>query len=375
MIRSFLFGLVVVAVMNGVACGVDNQVRDFLVYDVDSSTQQYRLMRSRIETLDNLREGRGSVAKLRGGGKANIENGNPETEQEWAEAIVVSGDSTPDIQVVMRDNGVAMPWDFHSAMMLTLYHHLEQASLFFDSLGVSPDVVGTMRVYYNMPITVNLWMLPLPLVTDNAAYISTIDAFVIPPQVILNDVPLYANRGVVVHEYSHAVFNRLVDADRRVPVYALESWDNLVVNERRSLDEGVADFFAAVAVSDPNFLAASISDAEELGIDRDVSVERLYDAALRASVQSDDLVDYDPYILGSVVASALWALRGSTDADTVTSAVVGALNRIKGIDERLTLTLFFDFVIEGLPADLQEAGCQLFAMRLDAVAGDLACVR
>jgi hypothetical protein len=256
--------------------------------------------------------------------------------------------------------------------MLTLYHHLERAAEHFDAAGVSHATVRALPVYFSASYQASL-LLPIPLLTDNAAYVMTLDAFLIPPRLVLKDVPLFANRGVVVHEYSHAVFNRLVHQDRRVPRYLLESWSDPVINELRSLDEGVADVFAALAVGDPAYLLPSIPNPEDYDIDRDLSVERYYDDALRGEVISASVTGYDPYRLGSVVASAIWALRPSVDDATLAQAVATALRDIADPAPEFSVSQFLDRLVLALPAAARANACQLFHARFSAVEGGLTC--
>ncbi|MEE8410308.1 MAG: hypothetical protein V3T05_11925 [Myxococcota bacterium] len=353
------------------ACGSDTPI-EFLIYDRDPGAQVYRLTRSRILTLDDAHAGRGSVATLRGGGSLLVSSGEPQTAQEVRDALRITGDETPSIQWVERDNGVAMPLDFDSLMMLTLYHHLERASEYFSMIGVAPARVRALPVYYFTELKIALLPLPIPLLTDNAAYIVTLDAFFIPPRLLLNDVPLYANRGVVVHEYGHAVFNRVFHRDNRVPAYLLEDWPTETVNELRSLDEGLADIFAALAIGDADFIAPSIS-IELFEIDRDVSIERFYDTELHGTVVTGAVGGYDPYPLGSVVASALWALRSDVDDAVLGRAVITTLEALAGVGDGFRLTQFFDRFVVELPADARVTACQLFRDRLPAVEADLTC--
>ena len=354
-----------------VACVDGGTPSEFLIYDVDPALGEYRMMRARIDTLEDPHRGIGTVAEVRGGGSMVIKNADPQTEAEWQEAFVLDGDAAPDIQWALRDNGVAMPLDFDSAMMLTLYHHLERASEYFDGIGVPLTAVRRLPVYYATNLEVTIFFLPVPLLSDNAAYVMNVDAFLIPPRNILDDVPLFANRGVMIHEYSHAVFNRLVHGDTRAPAYLLEDWPPAVMNEMRSLDEGAADFFAASAVDNSDFLSASIP--EEFDIDRDLAAERHYDDEVRWSVTNDDILSYDPYQLGSVIASTLWALRADVDHATLAKAVVAALDSTAPVDT-FTVVAFFDSVVDELPVAIRTDACLLFAERLDVVAVELTCL-
>jgi hypothetical protein len=353
-----------------VACGSESVPADYLVYDRDPVTQQYRLVESRIETLADVTRVNGSIVNVRGGGNLRAASREPATEQDWIDALSISGDDAPEVHYEVED-GVVIAWDFDSLMMLTLYHHLERAAEYFTSIGVPHTSVRKLKVFYYAEL--KTWIpLPIPLLTDNAAYIATLDAFLIPPGLILNDVPLCANRGVVVHEYSHAVFNRLVHGDRRVPRYLLDDWPTEAVNEMRSLDEGVADIFAALAVDDPDFISPSVS-AELFDIDRDVSKERVYDDDLLSAVMTDGTAAYDPYALGSVVASALWAIRSDVGSETLGQAVVRALAAMSGQSPTFRLTDFADQLTAELPLAARASACGTFRTRLPAVKDDLGC--
>ncbi len=354
------------------ACG-ETSSRRLLVYDLDANGK-YALVEAEVSTLRSIKRGRGDVAFLRGGGSVVAASAEPKTEAEVKDALTVRGDGAPSISYVVED-GLVVPWDFDSVMMLSLYHHLETASAYFGALGVSLAEVRRLPVYYNPQLSSGL-LGPVPLFTDNAAYAFTLDAFLIPPRLALSGgVPLFANRGVIVHEYSHAVFNRLVHHDRRAPRYLLDSWPELGINEMRSLDEGIADTFAALALGDPDFISPSIP-ADVLGASRDVSMERFYDDTLLANAEGDT-ASYDPYPLGSVVASAIWALVPSVGADTLGAALVTALRQLgdttaETVDFRLTQ--LFDQLVLALPPAEQSSACLLFHTRLTAVETELSCV-
>ncbi len=349
-------------------CGGGPAPSAFLVYDLDPASGRYRLQPAVIDTLTDPERGDGELARLRGGGTVRVSLATPSTEAEWRRALTMHGDQEPSIRFDVNPRGTAIPWDLDSAMMLTLYHHLERAAYGFAAAGVAPESVRKLSVYYFADVRVPF--LFLPLITDNAAYMVTLDAFLIPPRVALDDVPLYANRGVVAHEYSHAVFNRLAYGDQRVPPYLLVEWPEEAVNELRSLDEGLADFFAALFTGDPRFLAASIPG--ELSDKRDLAVERHYDVELALEVGGDGTAEYDPYPLGTVVASALWALGGSVARDELAAAVLRALPHTPA-SASFRLTWFVDALVDELDPSVRAVACQLFQARLDAVAGELTC--
>lgn len=326
-----------------------------------------------ILTFTDASRGLGSVAELRGGGSLELATTPPVTEADYLGAIRVEGHETPSIELELDSAGVAVPWDYESLLLVSLYHHLERARAFFDRAGVPGAVVGRLPVHYSPRYSLPLIPLPLPLFTDNAAYAPTLDAFLIPPSFFLDDVPLVANRGVVVHEYSHAVFNRRVMGGVKVAPYLVETdWPDVARNELRSLDEGLADLFGALEVGDPGFIEPSIPP-EKLDLDRNLEEDHTYDAELLLRSTGDAIGDYDPYPLGSVVASTLWALRAAAGGDVALAEV--ALEASAGLSpgSGFRLETFFDRVHELLPETARREACVLLHARLEAIAERLSC--
>lgn len=342
--------------------------RRYLVMDYDAERERYETVESQIETLDDARAVSGDIAFLRGGGNLVIGEPAPQTEGEFADALRIENDNTPRVSYEV-DGGRVTAWDFDSLLMLTLYHHLERAAFYFEEIGVGRDVVGQLPVYYAPSLS---FIIPVNLLTDNAAYAFTMDALLFPRQMFLSDLPLAANRGVIVHEYSHAVFNRLVHGDARAPQYLVEPWPDAAINRMRALDEGVADIFGALAVGDPNFISPSISE-EEFDIDRDVSRERHYTQELERTVVDGDPARFNPYILGSVVASTVWALRPHVDDTRLGRAVVDALVDFSTVGPAFDLSDFFDSLHAHLPTEAQPSACTIFTERLTAISEQLTC--
>lgn len=354
------------------SCGnepVDQDAR-FLVLDWNADSKQYEVIESEIETIDSVETASGAIAEMRGGGDIVTGASDPQTEEEYKRALLIEDDESPSITYEV-EGGVVEAWDFHGFLMLTLYHHLEKAAFYFEEIGVDRDTVGRLPVYYAPELN---FIIPINLLTDNAAYAFTLDAFLIPPQFVLEDVPLSANRGVIVHEYSHAVFNRLVHNDARAPAYLLDAWDDPSSNRMRALDEGVADIFAALALEEPNFISPSIS-GPGFDIDRDLAKERFYTSSLRNDVETTPMGEFNPYELGSVVASTVWALRGDVDDQRLGEAMVATLRDFSAVGEGFDLTDFFDLLHANLPPASQADACAVFEDRLTVIAEDLQCAR
>ncbi|MFP4601052.1 MAG: hypothetical protein ACLFVJ_22580 [Persicimonas sp.] len=343
----------------------------FLVLDWNADQRQYEVVESTIETLDDVEAVDGEVAYLRGGGDIIAGTSEPQTEADYKEALLIEGDETPQARYE-REDGAVKGLDFHSFLMFTLYHHLEKSVDYFQSIGVGEDTVGRIPVYYSPTLS---FIIPVNLLTDNAAYAFTLDAFLIPPQVLLEEIPLAANRGVIVHEYSHAVVNRLVHEDARAPAYLLDDWPDAAANRMAALDEGVADIFGALATGEPNFIGPSISE-ELFDIDRDLSKQRVYDEALLDEVDTTPQSSFNPYALGTVVASTVWALRDDVDDDEALGrAVADTLRDLSGPEPTFRMADFFNKLWDNLPSHVQDAACDIFTDRLAAISQELQCAQ
>lgn len=343
--------------------------KTFLVYDRNAGDGGYELVESRIETLDDVESIRGETAKLRGGGSIQLRESNPQTAEEFENALAVADSKSPVADYDIRGDGVVVPGDFHSAMMFTLYHHLERARAFFIAAGVSEAALGSVPVHYYARIQI---IVPVDILSDNAAYAFTLDAFLIPPSFALDDVPLSANRGVVVHEYAHLVFNRLVEEDARAPEYLIEPWPAPAINRLSALNEGIADIFAALETGDPNFIDASISD-ELFDVDRDLSKDRQLDDDLLADVRESGRAGFNPYELGTVIASTVWELEALTDDDRLTRSLVETLRDFAGTEADFSIADFFNRLHAHLPAEIRDRACEIFESRLVAIREELSC--
>lgn len=364
--------LLVVLSLAFTGCGPDEVENGiFVVLDLDSETREYALTERPIDTLTDVPTMDGSLVEFRAGGDLVATSEEPQTESEWRNALLVEGSTTPAVEY--EENGkVVVPLGFHTTVLFTLAHHVEQSAEYFDSIGLTEsEKVGRIPLYYRPSLDTGLLPVPVPIFTDNAAYAFTLDAFIIPPRLLLNDLPLAANRGVIVHEYSHAVFNRIVHEDRRAPSYLVEDWPQVAVNEMLSLDEGVADIFGALQTREANFIEPSLSSG--IALDRDLDETRFYSQSLLDVAESQDEIDYDPYRIGSVVASTIWSLRDELGEDRLGSLVLDSLRAIADPDENFRLTDFVNAFVALVPESSREFACNRFLQRFTAVSAAITC--
>jgi hypothetical protein len=220
----------------------------------------------------------------------------------------------------IEDDGVFWPVDFHTWNLVSAYYNFEQAYEFFGALftaaGQAKAQLANARIFYfpEMIITADH---PTEPVKDNALFFSPIRGIAVLPFDVLQQIPLSINPGVMTHEYSHRVFNIRVYRGESVP-NVIASWSagngGLGLNLIRSLDEGMADFFAygqtcqSAAGCNAQFMASSLpaqeSEARDLTVPRCLT-QSLYDALITAL--GSQFSDFGlQYVVGTVFANALY---------------------------------------------------------------------
>lgn len=327
-----------------------------------------------LTTLESAREVRGASILMRGGGSVLLEAAvlegtlTAETEAALRETTLVKGDVSVEAEYRVED-GVLVPTDWDSLVMFSFYRGVEQGREYFSELGVPEDALRQTTCYFKLNLT-SAFAFGAPLVTDNAGFSPIADSFFLFPNQVLNEgLPLALNVGVTVHELSHAVKHRMIHGEDRLPL-SLDGWGDEAMHTDASIDEGLADFFAAHYTGDPNFIAESIDESFEL--ERDISVETRFTADLHEQAMADELM-YDPYPLGTALASWLWAIPASdTERSELAVAVVTTLAGLRphlGPDYRLVE--FLELVVLNLEGALKERACELLRVRLDSSFGEV----
>jgi hypothetical protein len=200
-------------------------------------------------------------------------------------------------------DGVAIPGDTDGLMLFTFYSHLAAARRAVDERGVDVGPIFPMAGAWNAAADWSLEFSP----SDNAAYATGANVFLLLPDGGARDVPLLANQGVIFHEFGHAVFHLLTTGDPSGPP-AIDELDSAAANWQASLHEFFADASASLLLDDPRFLDASVSMPRR-HVDADAAYTDDLDPADYAASADDLLAFYDPYPLGTVYASVSWDLR------------------------------------------------------------------
>ncbi|MBJ80141.1 MAG: hypothetical protein CMH60_02370 [Myxococcales bacterium] len=361
--------LTLCVILTGTACQEANLFgpQTVLIYGFNKESQEYNLHESYLETLENARRIRGQALKMRGGAIINVEtlalSGDLDlkTEEQAQNFDLVSADGPVWAQYEVR-NDVLHPTDWESLLMFSFYHHVEKGLAFYETLGVPESARGQILTHFQVRVS-SLLLGGLPLIGKNAAYTPVDDAFLLFPDFTeSNRIPLLINEGVVVHELSHAIKHRIIHGENRLPIPLRDQWENPALNAYNSDDEGIADFFSSLYTNDPDFIRLSIKDKS---LDRDIAIARPFSQELYDNMQEDSL-GYDPYPLGSAIASWLYAIGDDeTKRTQVAQALVQTLINLEPqLNANYHLHTLTQALIANLPDDLAEAGCNLLDERL-----------
>src|SRR5262249_45213393 len=143
------------------------------------------------------------------------------------------------------------------------------------------------------------------------------------------------------------------------------SWPDAAVNYLRSLNEGLADVHAVMRTGRPNFILPSLPI---IGSDRDVSIQRSYTDDLRSQAEQLSYNGYNPYPLGTVVASAMNEIAGTFERARVAQLSIGAVRAMQATyGPRFRISDFLNLVVMQASAAEQPVVCGVFTQRFALV--------
>ncbi len=257
---------------------------------LDILDDDYALVQQSIDTLHTPKRMEGELGNLYVGGVFK-------TDLQTAEIEYSSGRPLH-VHYSIHD-GTAHPVDRDGLIAFSFYKHLEDTVNFIQQGDASLGDILPMHTAIS-PVISDLTLAFLPM--ENAAYVPTLHHFLLLTDAIPKDVPLAANKGVVAHEFGHALFHYLTTGGtttQRFLQMDAEGYESVY-----SLDEGLADVLGYLVSNRPNFIADSLTDQ-----DRALDTEHLAVDVNPLPGESDDegfLPTYDPYSLGSVFAATVW---------------------------------------------------------------------
>jgi|GEM_PF-1948711 len=279
--------------------------------------------------------------------------------------------------------------DYDSLAYLTAFANFEKVWSFmseYDNTGATDEhaIVG----FYGEVVVSNLITMPV-IAADNAAYVSTLDGWLVLRSVALSGeaLPLGMNDAVIAHEFAHRYVhhNLHLRTDEN-----FDLWRSATVNgfasstdafNLRGIDEGIADVFALAYSGKPDFIERSITSATPAISARDVEGEFAdlvtYEHFLNGGYPDNDFQDacngdlssegFNFYCIGTLFARVMWDTAGG-DANALRTEVLPVLEpALADASERIQRNgangLLFrpSFVLEPLaqrlPANRQQAFC------------------
>lgn len=318
-----------------------------------------------VRTLSNLARMEGHVVRLLAGARFRYdpeELVNAAGEEQARDMLRIQEGVAPAFDGFVR-GGVVHGSDFHSVNLLTTYWNFEHAFLWFQERGLAEGEVGTLDAHY-FPEFVEVVNGAEQPMTNNALFFPLFKSFLVLPFEDIGAIPLSMNEGVVAHEYSHAVFNARVFGGESTPWPYLRLEEDPAawirqINLLKSLDEGLADYFGASIVGDPDFMARSLPAYARA---RDPRTLRCVTPALREALRSD-LSEYDPYPLGTVLHHVLHALGGEEVGRAAVAALVDLGSDLRAQGPDLDEAQLLARVIGRLGEDRRARACGLAADR------------
>ncbi len=326
-------------------CGEPPEGIRTLVVDYPAPGGGLGLVERELFTVEDLETLAGTTARFTRGGRVIIDledmtdltarssaNGTEPTPEELA-ALVLEDLGEPVSLSWLEDGDLVVPQDYDTLSMLTIYYHLER----FDGWlrDHDGDLPGPLRVLYH-PTMVDETTTGLHVpILDDMGYVRFVEVIVVLPCPDAERAPLPVNPGVVAHEAAHWLFDDLV-LRHHLPRFEVDQARAAAL--LNAFDEGTADFLAAAYTQDPRFLGKSIP---ALAYVRDVSQHHVFTAHMAEAAGEPG---YDPYALGSVWASTLWAIAELTSIDwtvkTLLTTLSASVARLPWFDE-LTLPQAF----------------------------------
>jgi len=290
---------------------VSGPIQMQLIQPVPNEHCKYTIAPATISTIQSLNQMKGTV------GKVVYSRDNLGTRPEILDAGV--GFEPVDVQFA-KSGETYFPLDYHSLFAASLYYAIERGHILFSSLDPTADLSRIVPNFSDTSIVHEARRTfgeigAKPEVTDNAEYLSRrIKAggqtteirnyFFSFPTDTVKDMPLGLNLGIMVHEYTHMVFNYLFYEAAFARNADVSKDDQraarTTLNTIRSMDEGNADYFGFLASQDPGFFLCSYP-----GENRDLSVSKTINSYYE-SIATDS--EFDPHVGGAVWAYALYKI-------------------------------------------------------------------
>ncbi len=284
----FLITILLLPVIFMVGCGDSNVSGDRILLAFDNGTGHYVKKEVTLKYVTDLAHMQDKAVTVNYGGTLHVE---AQPNGQNMRAYFEKG-RAPNAQFI-KSSGVLIPQDYDTRIMATILFSYEQLKDFYESLGATSKMTFPQTVYAQAKIMDGAGKVS----GDNAAYISTFDAFIFWLFDLPSMYPIPLNTGIIAHEYFHSVFTSLtpkttlmqnkpdtsadllemwrVAADPRIVADGnyfsdlCQGKSNLhLVNSGAlvasnfyifsAINEGMADYFGYLYSTNPGWIAASL---------------------------------------------------------------------------------------------------------------------
>ncbi|MCB0347740.1 MAG: hypothetical protein KDD37_02850 [Bdellovibrionales bacterium] len=272
---------------------------------------KYSLQVVNIETLNDMREMKGSAAELYVQAGLNKDS--------------IKG-VKPNAQFSKSSKGYWVPKDTITQEMASIYAHMERLKALDQEIGIDillswPRQIGVETIATDSRNNKRIY--------ENAMYISEQDVMLFFPY-RRNQLPISLNAGIIAHEHFHSIFQRIV-LDPLSARYNIEEMNResislkprtdaeiekkeTVLNNMfilRGLNEGLADVWGSIYTGEADFISPSLRTLQRNTSPLNTSEYSLqaYVPIIRAS-QSMQTLENAAYALGTQYARSMRKAMG-----------------------------------------------------------------
>jgi hypothetical protein len=293
-------------------CDPDPVEVELLAYDQASDTYTFQAVT--LETIEDLGELSGRATSVIGGAAFTYNLGTGI--MKWDDA------GNPVAFAAVEADGVLVPEDFDSLAMVSTYYGLELSLLFFEKIGMPRGTLVHLDTYYWPRFKTIYADGESEIISDNAYYMYLSQderAFFVFPFEQFQWIPMSINSGIMTHEFSHAVFDQVVDEPNRALIPNMEPASR---NFLYGLNEGWADYIAVARTGDPDFMSHTspkgvfgiqCNSAGWVELVRDAAIVYHYNVGIDTEARTVPIDEFCPYDIGSFVASTMYGVARQLD--------------------------------------------------------------
>lgn len=287
---------------------------------------KYAIAPATLQTIDNLNEMRGRIGRVVTTGKQIDSNSQ----------LLETGNGFDKIDVQFTKSGNTYgPVDSTSLFAASLYYAIETGYMLFKGLDARSDMAN---LFPSMAETLilqdvkriddsssskteiydNAEYLPYVLQSGNSSLIR--NYFFAYPTKEVTQIPLGLNLGIMVHEYTHMMFQYLFyQPGIRRNMSVSNQNGKPTENTLAALDEGLADYFGFMAVKDPGYFLCSFPNEN-----RDLRISKEFTDPITNALESDQ--EFDPHEGGAVFAAIQYRIgEALQNHETNAKALVGMM--------------------------------------------------